>query len=285
MRVNSCISEITKSSSNTEFYDDSFEDELFIMKPNNEIKTKKVKKIIEDLTDDESTISGDFDFNDPTESDYHSIKNILVRTQYNLIKNLNFHEFVDIICNQGNIGTTVSISDNIVGFSTIVNFRQYRLVMSEIASFIQDKIGKSNEDFKQLLDSIIYEKNVGLIINERIPNIPHEIAPVLCNCLKDDIQWTLDNIEDFPLEEREFYNWDYIVLFTTRYVSTKDHELIQYNKYEEERILDNSLHKFVWRGEKKQWFGSGNKNDTLLMRQEFVIAISDYETFKKCYFC
>ncbi|KAH7649407.1 hypothetical protein FG379_001034 [Cryptosporidium bovis] len=283
MTTNDCIPEEAKSLDDIEFCDESFEDELFIMKPDKEVEHKRTKKSIEDLTDEDSTISGDFDFNDPTESDYHSIKNILVGTQYILIKNLNFHEFVDIICNQGNIGTTVSISDNIVAFSTIINFRQYRFVMSEIASFIQDKIGQS-KDFRNLLDSVIYEKNIGLMVNERILNIPHEIVPALCNCLKDDIQWTLDNLEDFPLEERGFYDWDYIILFTTRYVSTKDQTLIQYHKYEEERIIDNSLHKFIWKGEKKQWFGSGNENDTLLMRQEFVIAILDYETFRRCYF-
>lgn len=266
------------------FKDESVDGEIFLSAPESPSMRKKVKRTDSDSSDDESSIDGEFEFNDPSESDYHGIKNILLMSQYSQIKGIQFHEFVDLICNQGNIGTTVSISDSIIAFSTILNFRQYKHVLNKVVDYFSGIISKSrNKDFENLFNSVIYEKNVGLMVNERFANVPFEIVPALCNCLKDDIQWTIDHLySDIPNEEREYYQWDYIILLTTRYISP-DGSNILYQKYEEEMLVINSLHTIVWKGKKVQICGTGKKNETELMNQQFLLSIIDYDRFKKNY--
>ncbi|OII73081.1 BCP1P BRCA and CDKN1A-interacting protein [Cryptosporidium ubiquitum] len=264
--------------------DESIDGEIFLSAPENLPMRKRVKRTDSDSSDNESTIDGEFEFNDPNENDYHNIKNILLMSKYSQIKGIQFHEFVDLICNQGNIGTTVAISGNIIAFSTILNFRQYKHVLNKIVDYLSGIISKShNKDFESLFNSVIYKKNVGLMINERLANSPLEIVPALCNCLKDDIQWTIDNLYSvIPSDEREYYEWDYIILLTTRYISS-DGSTIIYQKYEEEKLVINSLHTIIWKGKKRQLCGTGKKNETELMNQQFLLSMIDYNQFKKNY--
>ncbi|KAH8584240.1 uncharacterized protein ELE39_002334 [Cryptosporidium sp. chipmunk genotype I] len=263
---------------------ESIDEEIFLSAPENLSTGKKAKITDSDSSDNESDINGEFEFNDPNENDYHSIKNILLMSQYSRIKGIQFHEFVDLICNQGNIGTTVSISGSIIAFSTILNFRQYKYVLNKIVDYLSGAISKSqNEEFKNLFNSVIYEKNVGLMVNERFANTPLEIVPVLCNCLKDDIKWTIDNLyTDIPNNEREYYRWDYIILLTTRYISPDGNTII-YQKYEEEKLVINSLHTVIWQGNKKKLCGTGKKDETELMNQQFLLSIISYDQFQKNY--
>lgn len=260
------------------------EDEIFFSVPEKSTLEKKIKKADLDSSDEESSINGEFEFNDPNENDYHSIKNILLMSQYSRIKGIKFHEFVDLICNQGNIGTTVAISDHVVAFSTILNFRQYKHVLNKIVDYLSEVISRSgNKEFESLFNSVVYEKNVGLMINERLTNTPLEIVPALCNCLKDDIKWTIDHLyNDIPSDEIEYYQWDYIVLLTTRYISP-DGSTIIYQKYEEEKLVLNSLHTVIWKGNKRQLCGTGRKDETELMNQQFLLSIIDYNQFQNNY--
>ncbi|KAJ1612983.1 BRCA and CDKN1A-interacting protein isoform C-like [Cryptosporidium canis] len=263
---------------------ESIDDEIFFSIPEKPTLEKKTKRIESESSDEGSTFDGEFEFNDPNENDYHSIKNILLMSQYPQIKGIRFHEFVDLICNQGNIGTTVSISDHVIAFSTILNFRQYKHILSKIVEYLSGVISRNkNKEFETLFNSVVYKKNVGLMINERLSNTPLEIVPILCSCLKDDIKWTVDHLySDVPSDEREYYQWDYIVLLTTRYISP-DGSTIIYKKYEEEKLVLNSLHTVIWQGNKKQQCGTGLKCETELMSQEFLFSIIEYNQFLNHY--
>lgn len=260
------------------------EGELFLSVPEKPVIEKKIKKTDSDSSDEGSSIDGEFEFNDPSENYYHGIKNILLMSQYSQIKGIKFHEFVDIICNQGNIGTTVTISDHVIALSTILNFRQYKHVLNKIVDYLSGTISRSkNKEFESLFNSVIYEKNVGLMVNERLTNTPLEIVPILCNCLKDDIKWTIDNLySDIPSDEREYYQWDYIILLTNRYISPDGSNII-YPKYEEEKLVLNSMHTVIWQGNKKQLCGTGRKDETELMNQQFLLSIIDYNQFQNNY--
>ncbi|KAL7069126.1 hypothetical protein ACR3K2_03830 [Cryptosporidium serpentis] len=280
-------------------YEEIYEDEIFLTGYNTDSSVRKRKIEVmkgfdtpessteenESETDNES-LSGEFTFHNPDEQDYHSIKNLLVNAEYGKIKNFDLYRFVDIICNQGNIGTTVKISDNLIGISTILNIRQYKIVMEHLLKYLEDKIIKKhgNPQFEKLFKSIIYKKNVGLMINERFANIPDEVVPVLRNCLLEDIEWTNNNLSTLvPIEEREFYVWDYILIFTHRFILKKDNNetFAMYPKYEEEFIVQNSRCMITWPGEKTQWCGTGKKEETKLMNEEYVLAILDFECFKR----
>lgn len=275
---------VDDESNQLNFNNESIDGEIFLSATESPSYGKKAKRTDSDSSDNESVIDGEFEFNDPNENDYHSIKNILLMSQYSRIKGIQFHEFVDLICNQGNIGTTVSISDSIIAFSTILNFRQYKETLNKIVDYLSGVISKSrNKEFENLFNSVIYEKNVGLMVNERFPNTPLEIVPALCNCLKDDIQWTIDNLyTDIPNKEREYYKWDYIILLTTRYISPDSNTII-YQKYEEEKLVINSLYTIIWQGDKKQLCGTGKKDETELMNQQFLVSILSYDQFQKNY--
>ncbi|KAF7457826.1 putative protein BCP1 [Cryptosporidium felis] len=258
-----------------------YNQKLLMTRPNNLSIEKKMNDEV-NSSSDESTIDGEFDFNDPNENDYHSVKNLLLSTQYTNLKNIEFHEFVDIICNQGNIGTTVSISESIIAISTIINFRQYWHVMDKISEFIQESLSKNNKSFEEFFSSVVKSKNVGLFVNERLKNAPPQIAPVLCRCLLDDVQWTLDNLyTDIPREEREYYSWDYIFMYTVRYISTGNKPTIVYLKHEEEELISNSIHSAMWQGNKEEWRITDENNEMEYMKQQYVLSIIEFEKFKE----
>ena len=61
-----------------------------------------------------------------------------------------------------------------------------------------DLKGKCPKDLKKKLDEAFTEKGVGMIINERVINIPQETAPPLVDGLFDEIGWAT---EDEPTKE------------------------------------------------------------------------------------
>ena len=53
---------------------------------------------------------------------------------------------------------------------------------------------------------------VGIVVNERLVNMPHEVAPKLHEALRDEIEWAW---EDEPTQERrDHFRFDHYVFLS-----------------------------------------------------------------------
>jgi len=107
----------------------------------------------------------------------------------------NYNELAEIICSQYWVGSIIKISDSdcdaemsLVGFLTAINLHHYSHLVSvkQIKKYILSNVGSNQSgQLKQILD----DKNsgLGLIINERLLNLPPQLSPRLHQTLFDEI--------------------------------------------------------------------------------------------------
>eukprot|EP00392_Amoebophrya_sp_AT5.2_P006413 g6425.t1 len=57
---------------------------------------------------------------------------------------------------------------------------------------------------------MVLQKNTGLLVNERLINLPDDLAPPLHKCLVDGIAWS-QTTPECPEEERPFYSFDHFL--------------------------------------------------------------------------
>lgn len=172
----------------------------------------------------------EFDYVEPNEAYYHTIKALLV--QYldgEEAEELDLMGLADHICERASIGTVVvspldpendpeqipelqKLSDadfekaavkynakrDVFGFSTILSLN-YKIrkgdtslaFLCQIRSYVLSKCEKhgnkaANENFKNILS----KNNVGLLMCERLINMPSQVIPALHSELPEDLQFT-----------------------------------------------------------------------------------------------
>eukprot|EP00916_Digyalum_oweni_P002651 GHVL01004804.1.p1 GENE.GHVL01004804.1~~GHVL01004804.1.p1 ORF type:complete len:303 (+),score=83.88 GHVL01004804.1:26-910(+) len=179
----------------------------------------------DNTTENAEDFDVDFEFTEPDESDYHCYKRMIE----NLLPEQWAHaELAEIITQQVNIGTSIKAEgadgwrpeESFFAFITALNFRQFQ----KNRSFIQinqyiNKIKKhSDSENRAIFDKIMEDpkNNLGLIINERVTNLPNDLIPSLWGSLEEDITWS-QNVKDCNEEEekeKKFYYFSHYILLT-----------------------------------------------------------------------
>lgn len=158
-------------------------------------------------------------------------------------------ELTDVACNQGNIGSVLKTSDvdsSVLGVLTTLNLRQYAAELPNTLPTLRKWLAKilkspvesrkcvggsstldsldasqnasqeaaarvrSLEDLGLSLDALLSEKNCGLLISERLMNVPPELARPAVAELVRGIEWSQETPECSE-EERVFYFYDYFL--------------------------------------------------------------------------
>lgn len=144
----------------------------------------------------------------------------------------------DCICNQGNIGTVLCLPDEekksaegcVVGLATIMNFKQYAScgfdeVRTALLSAARRRINNTQQlrQFEHLLEKGTTDKNkiVGLLLNERLVNIPQQIAPEILSNLRKDVKWS-QRTPECPEDERPFYFFTHLIGISRCFVLPSD---------------------------------------------------------------
>eukprot|EP00899_Mesostigma_viride_P007720 jgi/Mesvir1/1694/Mv21154-RA.1 len=187
--------------------------------------------------DEEELVNADFEFFDPKEVDYHGLKALM--NQY--LDGADFPalpQLLDTVIAQTTVGTVVKSSDDLVspvGFITVLNLEKYAKEswMKQILDFLTAKCsayaGPSGSSF--LTDLIARPKGVGLVLSERLLNIPMQVAPPLHDALFDEVSWATEDEpteearRSFMLEHYIFVSrvfWDTVVASGQAGASTKD---------------------------------------------------------------
>ncbi|XP_021290290.1 protein BCCIP homolog isoform X2 [Herrania umbratica] len=194
-----------------------------------EIKNKleKIDRLSESSDDEDfnGVIQADFAFFDPKPDDFHGVKTLLQSYLDN--KQWDLSGFIDLITGQPTVGTVVKLEDDedngVFSVLTALNLGRYKdhKCITEIKEFLlnicheKDKIGN--------LRSLLGDKaqDVGLLVSQRVVNLPPELLPHLYDALFDEVSWAT---EDEPTEElRDSFRFKFYVLVTKIYKQKNHH--------------------------------------------------------------
>ncbi|KAG5532154.1 hypothetical protein RHGRI_026689 [Rhododendron griersonianum] len=201
-------------------------------------KDKKSESGSSDEGEFEGVVQADFAFFDPKPDDFHGVKGLLQTYIDN--KQWDLSGFVDLILGQTTVGTIVKIEDNEDDTPYSLDHR----CMKELKEFLL-KVCKE-EDVLNNLRSFLgaQAQNVGLLVSQRVVNLPPQLLPPLYDALFDEVSWAT---EDEPTKElRKSFCFKHYVLVTKIYehknagqkegASSSIDEAIIYTKPEDEII-------------------------------------------------
>ena len=172
---------------------------------------------LENKIDDEIE-NVEFNFSNILENDYQSLKSLL---QPNFqFENINVGDLADLLISQHeDVGTTIRADDQIFGLFSYVPLtsnlakKKHSKFIDDFYKFIKLKSNNADEINKKKILEIIDDKNLnlGLIISERIVNLPEETVPPALGLATKEIN------ECREVEEKDYdkrFDFDYLILIT-----------------------------------------------------------------------
>lgn len=178
--------------------------------------------------EDESDVEVTLDFYDPRDKDVSAISSFLDPWVRRIGHGLNAEPLSKVVCAQTRVGTTVRVEDDDapVGFISCLNVRRHNDLLSALRKRLLRECGdvKSGEEVKKVLDGCMkgegrYEnEKMGLILTERVVNMPPPVIPKLLEALFCEIEWA---VEDEPTRElREDYRFGWYLYVTEAVTET-----------------------------------------------------------------
>ncbi|CAB4378123.1 uncharacterized protein OCT59_012220 [Rhizophagus irregularis] len=175
---------------------------------------------------EEELVDVDFDFFDPKEIDFHTIKQLMIQLFSSDAELFNLSELSELIINQPLLGTTVKVDgtdSDPYALLTVLNMNEHKNkeCIKQIKNYLIEKTKKLtnlNEKLVELLKDTS-KNNIGLILSERLINMPVQIVPPMYKMLQEEIQWAIEDNEPYEFE------WYLIITKTYREIaSTLDEE-------------------------------------------------------------
>ena len=189
--------------------DDSSEEELSFMEGQNEVEEELEP---EGENENPEIVNVNFDFSDPSEKHFSSLRQYLI--SYLPIENFFVSELADLIVKQVSVGTMIQVEnepEDVYGFITALSLHQYRHVecIQQIRRFLIEKCPEeSKKDMLRVLNG-----KCGLVISERLVNMPYQLVPPLHNALHEDIEWALENEDNAEL--RSNFDFEKFIIIST----------------------------------------------------------------------
>jgi len=145
-----------------------------------------------------------------------------------ILKNLlggeyNGASLADTIVDQQNIGTVVKTGEDsaICCLGTILNPHQYKNVegMNQVRSFISKHAQRHGNEkvsntLQKLFDPSTSNAVPGIVLKERLVNLPLQLSPGLHKVLLDDIAWSLSAEAECPADEIDFYRFTHYIFLS-----------------------------------------------------------------------
>ncbi|KAF8854196.1 hypothetical protein BDZ45DRAFT_677084 [Acephala macrosclerotiorum] len=140
-------------------------------------------------------------FNFKPDIDFHGVKS-LIRQLLDVDSQLfDVSGLADLILSQTTLGSTVKVDGEETdpyAFLTILNLREHeeKKVIKDLTEYIVTK-AKSEPTLKPIADLLLSSAEVGLILAERLINVPSEIAPPMYSMLIDEIEAAVEDKEPY----------------------------------------------------------------------------------------
>lgn len=165
-------------------------------------------------TQDFDMVNVEFEwFNYDPEVDFHGVK-ALLRQLLDVDASLfNISALADLVLSQPTIGSTVKVDGkdtDAYAMLTALNTYEHRAKepMKDLLAYIVDK-AKTNEALREIPGLIESDKHVGLVLSERLINMPSEIGPPLYTMLLDELK--------AAVEDKEPYSFSHYLILSKTY--------------------------------------------------------------------
>lgn len=202
----------------------------------------------EDVFDLENKIDDEiedveFNFSNILESDYHSLKS-LIQPNFQF-ENINVGDLSDFLISQHeDVGTTIRAGDMVFGvFSYVplsqqIQKKQHSSFFDEFFNFLKLKSNKADEKNKAKIMEILQKNyNLGLIISERVVNLPEETVPPALGLATKEIN------ECREVEEKDYdkrFDFDYLILISKYVKITEEKRKDNKKMKKDENIKENN---------------------------------------------
>lgn len=151
-------------------------------------------------------------FNFKSDIDFHGLKSLL-RQLLDVDNQLfDLSALADLILSQPTIGSTVKVDGeetDAYAFLTVLNLHEHRekKVIKDLIQYLVSKT--SNSDGWATLGELIEKHQVGLVLGERLINVPSEISPPMYTMLIEEVA---DAVED-----KEPYEFTHYLILSKTY--------------------------------------------------------------------
>ncbi|KAF8545225.1 p21-C-terminal region-binding protein-domain-containing protein [Trichophaea hybrida] len=162
-------------------------------------------------------INIDFEMFDPQPAyDFHGLKHLLRQLFDSDSSLFDLSALTDLILSQPLLGTTVKTDGNEsdpFAFLTVINLHEHAChpAIKPLSAYILSK-SASNPALHTTLKSLLSPDSpaqIGLILTERLINMPVQIVPPMYKMLLEEIEWAL--------EEKEPYNFTHFLVLSKTY--------------------------------------------------------------------
>ncbi|KAL5729028.1 hypothetical protein ACHQM5_002036 [Ranunculus cassubicifolius] len=151
--------------------------------------------------EEQKTVQADFSFFDPKPDDFHGVKMLL--QNYLDSKQWDLSGFVDLILGQPTVGTVIKIEDTeddtpfcIISALNLGRYKDQKCI-KEFKDFMLNASPKEvTHNLRMHLEE--HPHSVGLLVSQRVVNLPPQLLPPLYDALFDEVSWAT---EDEPTEE------------------------------------------------------------------------------------
>ncbi|XP_058735616.1 protein BCCIP homolog [Vicia villosa] len=164
----------------------------------------------------DGVVQADFAFFDPKSNDFHGVKTLL--QTYLDVEEWDLSGFVDLILEQTTVGTVVKVEDDedegVFALATALNLWRYRehKCIVQLKEFLLLKVCKEKRIADQLRLLLGEQaRHVGLLVSQRVVNLPPQLLPHLYDSLFNEVSWAT---EDEPTKDlrNSFKFKHYIIL-------------------------------------------------------------------------
>ena len=159
-------------------------------------------------------VNVDFEwFNYDPAIDFHGVKSLL-RQLLDVDSQLcDLSALADLIVEQRTIGSTVKVDDkanDAYAFLTVLNMAEHaeKQGVSGLIQYLVEKC-RTNETLAPVADLLTSRKPVGLVLAERLINMPAEIVPPMYSMLLDEIE--------AAVEDKEPYEFSHYLIISKTY--------------------------------------------------------------------
>ncbi|KTW28819.1 hypothetical protein T552_01449 [Pneumocystis carinii B80] len=162
--------------------------------------------------DNSSSLQVDFEFFNPRLGDLYTLRTLLRQLIGPDSDSIDINGLSDLVICQTLVGSTVKM-DGIEGdplaFLSVLNMNYYceKECIKRIKSYIMTKIC-SEKEFYDFFCTCFEGTgpNIGLILSERLINMPIQVVPAMYEMLFEEIQWAQD--------DKEPYNFEYYIIIS-----------------------------------------------------------------------
>ncbi|GJQ14918.1 hypothetical protein GpartN1_g6709.t1 [Galdieria partita] len=165
-------------------------------------------------------VQADFEFFDPSLDDVAAIQ-LFLRDWMGRDNNLvDTWALAQVIGKQDTVGTVIRLegSSDCLGFITCLNAKYVWNELSSLFPFLRERF-ESRQQLQVFENCCLNNpQKLGIVISERVSNLPPQLSPWLQQALMDELEWAT---QDEPTQERrEMFDFEYFLYITQVYLDS-----------------------------------------------------------------